>query len=139
MPIIKDPIYRYYNSNIQCPNIKTGKLSCDVADIKALGNAVQTLNGLMPVASKFIINSTILPIFNQKNIAGELTLYFKNDTLNVCNVTTIILIKTNNVITNADFYQRVGNFNSLDISIVGNSIQVLISPAATLFWIFRGV
>jgi hypothetical protein len=139
MTIIKDPIYRYYNSNIQCPNIKTEKLTCKQADIASLGNTVSTLNGSMPLSSRFIIDSVEFPILLQKNIAGELTLYLKNDALNVCNVSTSILIKTNNVITNADYYQKVGNLTTQTISISGNTLVVTVSPAATLYWVFRGI
>lgn len=139
MTIIKDPIYRYYNSNIQCPNIKTEKLTCKQADIASLGNTVSTLNGAMPLSSRFIIDSVEFPILSQKNIAGELTLYLKNDALNVCNVSTSILIKTNNVITNADFYQKVGNFIVQTITISGNTLVVTVSPAASLYWVFRGI
>ena len=137
--IIKDPIYRYLNCNLQTPNMKTGKLTATSVDIESLSNDLYTSHGIFLFGNSFTFSSAVIPALSQRNVSGELTLYIKNDSLNVANVTTIILIKTNNTLTNADFYQRVGNLASLTTAIVSNNLVVTISPGATCRWVFRGI
>ena len=137
--IVKDPIYRYLNCNLQTPNMKTGKLTATSVDIESLSNDLFTSHGIFLFGSSFTFSSSVIPALSQRNCSGELTLYIKNNSLNVANVTTIILIKTNNTLTNADFYQRVGNLASLTTAIVSNNLVVTISPGATCRWVFRGI
>lgn len=139
MTITKDPIYRYYNSNIQCPNLKTETLTVNYLNPGSLSNDLLVSHGIFLFGTSFTFNSSVLSALSQRNLSGELTLYIKNDALDVANVTTIILIKTANVLTNADFYQRVGNLTSLTTAIVSNNLVVSISPGATCRWVFRGI
>lgn len=139
--ITRDPDYRYYNCNIQAPRIKCELLDPDQINDSEIHmmSGLTSYNGIFPLfGNQFTFDSTVLPIMTQKNVSGELTLYLKNDYTNQCNVTTIILIKTDNILTNADFYQRVGNFTSLTTGIVANNLVVNTSPSCFCRWFFRG-
>ena len=139
MTIVKDPLYRYYNCNIQAPRLKCGVIDADQITTPFLSNGLSTLNGVFPYGNTFLFNSSVIPNLAQNCVCGELTLYIKNESLNLANVVTFILIKSNGVLTNADFYQKVGNFNTVTSSIVSNNLRVVISPGGMCRWVFRGI
>jgi len=139
MTIVKDPLYRYYNCNIQAPRLKCGVIDAEEVTSSVLANGLSTLNGMFPYGNTFLFNSSVIPNLGQTCVCGELTLYLKNESLNLAHVVTIILIKSGGVLTNADFFQRVGNFNTVTTSIVSNNLRVVISPAGICRWVFRGI
>lgn len=139
MTIIKDPLYRYYNCNIQAPHLKSGTIHADVLASVSLPNGISTLEGVMPFGTKFLFNSSVIPTLEKSCVCGELTLFIKNESLNLAQIVTFILIKSGGVLTNSDFYQKVGNFSSVTASNVSNNLQVVISPGGLCRWIFRGV
>jgi len=134
-----EPDYRYYNCNLQAPKIKCGLFEADeISSTCLIPSGICQYNGVFQYATTFTFTSTEIPLLSNPNCSGELTLYCKNDFQKMANVTMIIVVKANGTITNADFYQRVGNIPSVTSSIVGNTIKVVTSPSCICKWIFRG-
>lgn len=143
MTITRDPYYRYYNCNIQCPRIKCEQLETEstISTTVLQPSGVSVYNGYFPVASSFDFTSTQIPFLNNYQFSGELTLYMKNDLAKVCNVTTAYVVKAGGAMTTTTtlIFQRCGNMTAVNLNITsGTSFTIIVDPAVECRWIFRG-
>lgn len=149
---MSDPFsYREYACNIKAPYIKAYKClksprcECDTAQVGTLsvgniersGTQIKEITGSFPLSTTHTFTSAQLPCLGETECNGDITLYMNNDVYaNVC-FGAIVRAKSTNI--KALIYQRVGNFDSVDMAISGNNVVVTCSPAATCRWIFRGI
>lgn len=134
-----DPIYRYHNCNLQAPKFKclefhTNELSYDIVT----PSLILVQNNHLDSNTIHLIAPTAL---SQTNCAGELSVYLRNNLLNMVHVLTFLVAKSNNVL-NTDTcinYQTFGNFTVTVSYLNNNSIQLTLNAPAQCYWIFRGV
>lgn len=138
MTIIRDPDYRYYNCNLQTPNLKCENLKTETLDFTSWkASGINLESGYIPFATAFQISPSSL---SQFNAAGELTVYLKNDPENYTHVLMYLVTKTGGVLNAPLDYQKYGNFTTLTTSISGtNTVTITIDPGAVCRWIWRGV
>lgn len=143
--------YRKYECNLEsynikaltclrCPKCELGAAQVDSLSLSSLVNApsgVTTYNGVFPLGTTHVFNSTNLPPLANRECNGELTLFLNNDLY--INVTLAIIVKSANTILQALIYQKVGNYTTCDMTFSGNTITVTTSPSAVVRWIYRGI
>lgn len=89
------------------------------------------------LASTHTITSSQLPKLANPNLSGTLTLFLQNDVY--INTTMAAVVKVKGTISKTLVYQRVGNYDSVDMTSSGNNLVITTSPASWLRWIFMGV
>lgn len=144
--------YRTHECNISAPYVRgvkgvsTSKLQADdvstqsieVADAITFTDAgVKIYTGNFPLSATHTFTSSQLPPLGNLAANGELVLYLNNDIY--ANVSMAALVRAKGTTIQALIYQRVGNFTSVEMSVVGNNVVVTCSPAATCNWMYRGI
>lgn len=136
--IVRDPIYRYWNTNQQCPYIK-----CEGLDTDYLGFRSWRASGITLESGQIDFNTTfdISPdLLGNANAVCELTIYLKNDGENLVHILMYIITKANNTISTPLNYQTVGNYTSVITTTVANrTIRIQLSKGAECKWITRGI
>jgi hypothetical protein len=148
MTIVRDPIYRYYNCNIQAPNLKCETLSAkeiDITEQVLSPSGIHTYNGYKPLATSHTFTTADIPVLENATMCGELTMYAVNPGQEKAGVVFASLAKSEGQYTYLNFFQSNGNltgvtFNNGNTS-PGNmlSFTILFSPAVAVRWVFRGV
>ena len=136
-----EPDFRYYNCNLQAPKMKCGKLDVDETTTGHLSpSGLCVDNGYKSLSTTHTFTSTDIPCLANSNASGELTLYFKNNKLGRANVTLAVLIKLAGTLstTSSMWYQRIGNMDTVELTVSGNNATFTVSPAAECRWVFRG-
>lgn len=137
-----EPDFRYYNCNLQAPKMKCSKLDVDETTTGHLSpSGLCVDNGYKSLSTTHTFTSTDIPCLADSNASGELTLYLKNNKLGKANVTMGVVVKLEGEINSSAtmFYQRIGNMDSVDVTVTTSSLTFLVSPAAECRWVFRGV
>lgn len=136
-------------TNLDATTITTGSINStaisgelDVTKIEAneicsAPGDVCFFSGSSELASTHTITSSQLPKLANPNLSGTLTLFVQNDVY--INTTMAAVVKVQGTISKTLVYQRVGNYNSVDMTSSGNSLVITTSPASRLRWIFMGV
>lgn len=138
---LKNPLYRYYNCNIQCPKFIASEIQGDKVSFNSYDNGIVLETGEFTTSgTSFTITPACLA---QANCCGELTVYFKNATLFYSHISMILVTKTNGVIadTNVVLYQNLGNITSVTAVKSGNTgVTITLTSGQSCFakWIFRG-
>ena len=138
---LKNPLYRYYNCNIQCPKFIASEIQGDKVSFNSYDNGIVLETGEFTTSgTSFTITPACL---TQANCCGELTVYFKNATLFYSHIAMILVTKTNGVIadTNVVLYQNLGNITSVTAAKSGNTgVTITLTSGQSCFakWIFRG-
>lgn len=142
---LKNPLYRYYNCNIQCPKFISNEIQADKVSFSSYSN------GIMLETGEFVNNANTFTISPQclsgNNCCGELTVYLKNDSLFYSHVVMILVSKSNGTIPTANvvLYQNSGNVvgtTQITAAPSGTSSVLITLPAGflcTAKWIFRGI
>jgi len=135
---MSDPEYRYYNCNLQCPNLKTKTIYANSANISTWSpSGISTENGFLDYTNIFDIAPTALL---QENSVGELTVYLKNNSLDKIQVLMIIVTKASSVIVTALPYQTVGNFTTSTVTILNSTtVRITTNPYCVCSWFWRGI
>lgn len=138
---LKNPLYRYYNCNIQCPKLLCNEIQATNVSFSSYTNGIKLETGEFTTsASTFTISPNCL---TQTNCCGELTVYFKNDTLSFAHVAMILVSKTNGTIPvqNVVLYQNLGNLTVTAAPSGSTGVTVDTGAGNTCFakWIFRGI
>ena len=136
-----EPDYRYYNCNLQAPNMKCGTLTADTVQSGALApSGLCVDNGFKAMASVHTFTSVDIPCLDMATASGELTIYFKNQLLQVANVTLAVLIKTGGSLnsTSSMWYQRIGNMTSVELTVSGSTATFTVDPQVECRWVWRG-
>lgn len=139
MSTTPNPDYRYYNCNLQCPNLITGDLQASTLTYSTLTpSEIGFENGFIDYANTFNIAPAAL---QQTTSVGELTLYVRNTIgTQLAGIMMILVTKTGGTITQALPYQTNSNFTVLNVAILNNTtIQVTVQPAAICRWVWRGI
>jgi hypothetical protein len=108
--LTKDPIYRYYNCNIQAPRIRANEIYTEKISFGTYAESDVNLE-----SGKFDLIGTVFDIFPadfaRSNACGELTLYAVNNDLSISHVMMIVATKSGGTISTANVvaYQSVGN------------------------------
>ena len=148
--IVKDPLFRYYNCNLQAPRIKANEIYTDKisfgtytdSDINVESGKFNSMN------TTFVISPEDFSL-NRLNACGELTLYAINNDLNISHVLMIVATKSAGTISTSNVvaYQSVGNCinNSGTTTIIptavpSGSTNILITFPFSVYlkWIWRG-
>lgn len=139
---LKNPLYRYYNCNIQCPKFISNEIQADKVSFASYANDVKLEVGeVVNAVTSFIVSPMCLSL---PNCCGELTLYLKNETLFYAHVVMILVSKSNGTIpaSNVVMYQNVGNLTSITAAPSGTTGVLVTLPTGmpcTAKWIYRGI
>jgi len=138
MTIVRDPLYRYYNANLQTPRLK-----CEELYVKTLNATSWTQNGVvletgdLPFATVFNISPECLA---DPTCCGELTLYLKNEGQKMSAVVMNVVTKAGGTLSPPVTYQNVGNFTTVTLTTPNAStVRVTIAPGGICKWIWRGI
>lgn len=150
-----DPrVFRYYECNLEAPYVKADKkligdveggaitassVTTDSLDVKELhlSGSILMYSGEFPPSTTHILTSTEIPPLGNKTSAGELT--FILDSQNYINISMGAYAMTEGQVLTSVVYQRIGNFESVNLTGSGRTLALTISPSARCRWIFRGI
>ena len=143
MTIVKDPKYRYYNCNIQCPY-----LLCKDIEIQNGSyfdpSGVSIVNGLSSNGQELmehILYVEDVPSWKKTEWCGALTLYCTS-AKGRANVIQCLVTGVNNLFNKAILYQNVGNLGgtqTLGIRSGSKSITFQTGEACRLSWVYQGL
>lgn len=136
--IVRDPIYRYWNTNQQCPYIKCEGLDTDYLNFRIwTASGITLQSGQIDFDTIFNISPNLL---SNANTVGELTIYFKNDGENLVHMLMLIVTKVNSVLGSPLNYQSVGNMTPVIVTIPNNNtVRIQADQGAECKWIWRGI
>lgn len=137
MTIVRDPIYRYWNTNQQCPYFKSQGISTDTLDFKTwTASGITLQSGQIDFGDVFNISPTA---FGLMDTVGELTVYMKNDGEHFVHILMYIITKVNGILQTPVNYQSVGNIITVTTTTPSNTVvRIQTSEKAECKWIWRG-
>lgn len=138
MTIVRNPIYRYHNCNLQSPRLLCEDLKTDTLEFNRwTASGITLQSGELDFANVFLISPTSLAL---SNAVGELTVYLKNEAENYVHIVMYIITKTGGILNTPLNYQTVGNLNTVTTSTPNNStVRIAIDPGAVCKWIWRAI
>jgi hypothetical protein len=136
--IVRDPLYRYWNTNQQCPYFKSQGVSTDTLDFRTwTASGITLQSGQIDFGTVFNISPTA---FGLDNVVGELTVYMKNDAENYVHMQMYIITKVNKTLQPPVNYQSVGNITTITTTTPSNTVvRIQTSQGAECKWIWRGI
>lgn len=141
----RDPSYRYYNCNLQAPNIKCHTLNATNLNFTQMSGLFYQ-NGETEYAKVAKITPSLLETAVD-TVCGDLTIFMKDLSGDKCKVCMITVAKINGVLTPTDSseqykyintYQQYGN---IDVTITTEQNKTIVLTSLDFFstrWIWRG-
>jgi hypothetical protein len=136
--IVRDPLYRYWNTNQQCPYFKSQGVSTDTLDFRTwTASGIKLESGQIDFGTVFNISPST---FGLTNVIGELTVYFKNDAENYVHILMCIITKVGGTMSSPLVYQSVGNITTTTVTAGSNTtVRIQTSQGVECKWIWRGI